>query len=185
MLLASPFLPTPHLAHFCRETAKDFFRHDTQRRRKRRVRDTRTPHASQAQGPLTRRTSSAIEHAMWRGGSDRRSDGPHPAAPSTSPSGGAENSEPSSAGTRHEEGQFATLRTNMVRAPFQDHCALTGLNHEAHNRRTVPQSGSQGPCACADAHAGGARKLAHAGTGPPSLVSGGHGRRPFRYIAHD
>ena len=83
---------------------------------------------------------------------------------------------------RRTESQFAALREQLVRAPLQ-HVGVARsalVNHEVRNRPEVSQSGGHRPRACAYAHAGGARKLAHAGTGPPSLAHEGQGRRPFR-----
>ena len=50
---------------------------------------------------------------------------------------------------------------------------LSGASTRAHTNRTS-----------IDVITPGSAPTPLAGTGPPSLVSGGHGRRPFRYIAH-
>ena len=73
----------------------------------------------------------------------------------------------------------------MVRAPREDGHALRsrlGIT-KARNQPTVLPSGSQGPRACADAHALGPLNAALTRTGPASRESVSQARRPFRYIA--
>ena len=85
---------------------------------------------------------------------------------------------------RPEQRQFAALSATMVRAPLgQVGVVRSGVwNHErAQPARGFPVRRSLAARVCLRSCPAGALTRAKPGTGPPSLVSGGHGRRPFRY----
>ena len=81
----------------------------------------------------------------------------------------------------HEERQFASSRQQMHRAPFTDSlCAHELEPRGAQPARGFPVRRALAARVCLRSCA----RVANAPltrTGPPSLASGGQGRRPFRY----